>query len=145
MLFRSQSSGPLPLSYLDDYGPYEKFIVPVAEDILSQRNVTVPFAFVGSILDEVCGMYNTCQSNQRCCRIRSLSTGRACGRNEGRPLPPGTQYTPDLFNENSMFFLVVTDLSDYTRFRLGIFEREARKSSGGLSKFGVQSSSETAL
>ncbi|KAH0829205.1 hypothetical protein J3R83DRAFT_2765 [Lanmaoa asiatica] len=84
--YEEQSSGPLPLDYLCDDGIYEDFLLSSVEGILSQRDITIPLAFVGSILDEVCGASDIC---------------RACGRNGRNFLPPGIQCTPDLYNENN--------------------------------------------
>ncbi|KAF8551973.1 hypothetical protein OG21DRAFT_1466417 [Imleria badia] len=84
--YEEQSSDPLPLSYVFDDEVYEKFLLPSVAAILSERNITIPLAFVGSILDEVRGANNTC---------------RACGRDGRASLPAGTQCTPELYNENN--------------------------------------------
>lgn len=55
-----QSSGPLPFSYIFEDEAYEKFLLPCVKDMLSERNVDIPLAFVGSILDSVCGANDTC-------------------------------------------------------------------------------------
>jgi len=84
--YEEQSSDPLPFSYIFNEEVYEKFLLPSVEGILSQRNITIPLAFVGSILDDVCGIYDTC---------------RACGRDGRKFLPANTQCTPDLYNEKN--------------------------------------------
>ena len=58
--YEEQSSDPLPFSYLFNEEVYEDFLLPSAEGILSQRNITIPLAFMGSILDDVCGAHDTC-------------------------------------------------------------------------------------
>lgn len=58
--YEEQSSDPLPWVFPDDDDDFEGFLLPFVEGILSQRNITMPFAFVGSILDEICGASNTC-------------------------------------------------------------------------------------
>ncbi|KAG8221337.1 hypothetical protein J3R82DRAFT_1505 [Butyriboletus roseoflavus] len=57
--YEEQSSDLLPWGYLDDEVS-ENFLLPSVESILSQRNITIPFAYVGSILDEICGATDTC-------------------------------------------------------------------------------------
>ncbi|KAI9574080.1 hypothetical protein HD554DRAFT_2055080 [Boletus coccyginus] len=84
--YEEQSSDPLPYSYLFDENVYERFLLPSVEDILSQRNITIPLAFVGSILDDVCGASDTC---------------RGCGRDGRMYLPAGTKCTPNLYNEKN--------------------------------------------
>ena len=138
----------LPQSYRslgDDHdGNTPDFLSPLMKDILSQRNVAVPAAFVGSILDEVYGTDDRCQSDQSCFRICSLPTGRACGKT-GWYLPHGTQRTPNLYSEKSMFIFFIIELLAHLPFRLGIPERDARNPVPGVFRISCQCGREATL
>ena len=53
----------LPTEYLDDDGPYTKFLTRALSEIVQERQVTEPIGFIGVILDDIIGEHDRCTIN----------------------------------------------------------------------------------
>ncbi|KAF8129965.1 hypothetical protein EV363DRAFT_1337116 [Boletus edulis] len=80
----------LPMDYLDDDGPYTKFLEHPITQIFQERQVTEPFnGYVGVILDDIHGLHDRC-----------TISGHHCG-GTGSPYLLEGMILPDLCNETN--------------------------------------------
>ena len=54
---------PISQQYLDDDGPYTKFLTRALSEIVQERQVTEPIGFIGVILDDIIGEHDRCTIN----------------------------------------------------------------------------------